>query len=364
MAFTVKQIAEALNAVAVGDLGLRLSGPAQPELAGADSLALAMDPKFLPALAEGAARVAVVPENTDWQALGLAAAIFAPNPRYVLSGVNRIFEHPIEAPAGIHPTAIVSESAKIGENAAIGAFVTIEAGVVIGKNARILSHSSVATGAQIGDDCLLYQGVRIGARVVIGDRFLAQPNAVIGGDGFSFVNPDPGAVEAARAGRQPSADQIQTLGFARINSLGSVRIADDVEVGGGTVIDRGTIVDTVIGTGSKLDNLVQIGHNVQVGAHCLICAQVGIAGSAVISDRVVLAGQVGVADHVTVGSNVVAAGKSGISSNVPPNRFVMGNPAIKAELNVESYKAYRRLPRLVAKVENLQKQVSKLLGKD
>ncbi len=358
--FTVQQIAEALGAKAEGDLSLCLKGPAQPERAGHDDLALAMDPKFIPDLASGAARVAVLPIGTDWRALGLRAAIFAPHPRYALSGVNALFEKPVLTPDGIHPGAVISAQAEIGENPSIGPFVVIGAGVRIGANARILSHVSIAENARIGADCLLHQGVRIGARVHIGARFIAQPNAVIGADGFSHVNPDPGAVEAARAGRQPTKDQPQKQGFTRINSLGSVRIGDDVELGACAVIDRGTISDTTIGNGTKIDNLVQLGHNVQVGSNCLICAQAGSGGSAVISDRVVLAGQVGVADHVTVGENVVAAGKSGISSNVPPNRFIMGNPAIKAEANVESYKAYRRLPKLMAKVEALQKQVAKL----
>ncbi len=362
MAYTVKDIAASLGAKAVGDVSILLSGPAQPEMATAEQLALAMDPKFLDNLAAGRARVAVLPEGADWQALGLEAAIFAPHPRYVLSGVNRMFAHPVVAPKGIHPTAIVDDSAEIGAGASVGAFVTIGAGTRIGANARILSHVSVAENATIGADCLLYNGVRIGARVTIGDRFIAQPNAVVGGDGFSFVSPEPGAVEAARAGQQPEAGAEPKHGFARTNSLGAVTIGDDVELGAGSTIDRGTIVDTTVGDGTKIDNLVMLGHNVRVGAHCLLCAQVGIGGSSVVADRVILGGQVGVADHVNIGTNVVAAGKAGISSNVPPNRFIMGNPAIKAEANVESYKAYRRLPRLVAKVEALQKQVSKLLG--
>lgn len=364
MAFTVNEIAISLAARAEGDLSIQLCGPAQPDSAAADSLALAMDPKFLEGLIESKARVAIVPEGTDWQALGLDAAIFVPHPRYALSGVNNLFVKPVFAPKGIHPSAVIAETAKIGANASIGAFVVIEPGVKIGENARILPHVSVAENASIGADCLLNHGVRICERVVIGDRFIAQPNAVIGADGFSYVNPEPGAVDAARAGQQPAPDAIQKHGYTRINSFGAVTIADDVEVGAGATIDRGTITDTCIGAGTKLDNQVHVGHNVQVGAHCLLCGQVGIGGSSVISDRVILAGQVGVADHVTIGTNVVAAGKSGISSNVPPNRFIMGNPAIKAEANVESYKAYRRLPKLVAKVDALQKQVSKLLGKD
>jgi len=364
MAFTVKQIAESLGALAAGDLSLRLSGPAQPEQAEAGQLALAMDPKFIDKLAEGAALAAMLPLGTDWQSLGLKAAIFAPHPRYVLSGVNKLFEKQVFAPLGVHPSAVVSPDAVLGEGASVGAFVVIESGVKIGRNARILSHVSIAQDAQIGEDCLLSQGVRIGARVRIGHRFIAQPNSVVGGDGFSFVSPEAGAVEAARAGQQPAPDATQKHGFARTNSLGAVCIGNDVELGAGSTIDRGTIVDTVVGDGTKIDNLVMLGHNVQVGAHCLLCAQVGVGGSSVVADRVILGGQVGVADHVHIGTNVVAAGKAGISSNVPPNRFIMGNPAIKAEANVESYKAYRRLPKLVAKVESLQKQVSKLLGND
>jgi len=364
MAFTVNEIAKSLTASAEGDLSIQLRGPAQPEMATSDSLALAMDPKFVGTLSKGKARVAILPEGTDWQSLGLEAAIFAPHPRYVLSGVNQLFAHAIDAPIGVHPSAFVDPSAEIGANASVGAFVFIGAKAKIGKNARILSHVSVAKNASIGADCLLFNGVRIGARVKIGDRFIAQPNAVVGGDGFSFVSPEPGAVDAARAGQQPVAGAIQKHGFARTNSLGAVTIGDDVELGAGSTIDRGTIVDTTVGNGTKIDNLVMLGHNVQVGAHCLLCAQVGVGGSSVVADRVILGGQVGVADHVNIGTNVVAAGKAGISSNVPPNRFIMGNPAIKAEANVESYKAYRRLPKLVAKVDVLQKQVSKLLGKD
>jgi len=364
MAFTVKEIAHSLGAQAAGDLSLPLSGPAQPEHASASSLALAMDPKFIRQLAKGAAIAAILPIGTDWQALGLKAAIFAPHPRYVLSGVNKLFEKPVYAPLGVHKSAVVAPGVEIGEGASIGAFVVIEPGVKIGRNARILSHASIAQDAQIGDDCLLSQGVRIGARVRIGHRFIAQPNAVVGGDGFSFVSPEAGAVEAARAGQQPAPGTTQKHGFARTNSLGAVTIGNDVELGAGSTIDRGTIVDTTVGDGTKIDNLVMLGHNVQVGAHCLLCAQVGVGGSSVVADRVILGGQVGVADHVHIGTNVVAAGKAGISSNVPPNRFIMGNPAIKAEANVESYKAYRRLPKLAAKVDTLQKQVSKLLGND
>lgn len=356
--FTIQDIAEALGAEAFGDLSLEIHSVQAPAKAAPDQLALAMDPSYAEALDQGNAQAAVVWPDADWKAMGLKAAIIAPRSRYILSGVTHLFEKKPEIEAGIHPTAIIAEDAEIGENASIGAFVIIGKGVKIGANARILSHSTLSEGAVIGTDALLYSGVRIGARVQIGDGFICQANTVIGVDGFSYVTPKPGAVEEAKKTGQITA-ATRTDGFARINSLGTVVIGDNVEMGANCAIDRGTIENTTIGNGTKLDNLVHIGHNVTVGSTCLICGQVGIAGSSVIGDRVVLGGQVGVADHLNIGSDVIAAGKSGISSNVPSGRVMMGSPAMRMDLNVEAYKALRRLPRLVAKVAKLEKVVSK-----
>ncbi len=356
--FTIDAIAAALGAEAVGDLSLVIDHVQEPQLAGPDALALAMDESYAEALQAGGAEAAVLWAGADWQGLGLKAAIFAPRSRYVLSGVSYVFERKPEIAAGIHPSAVIDPTAVIGENPAIGPFVVIGARAQIGANARILSHSSVAEDAVIGNDALLYQGVRIGARVQIGDGFIAQAGVVVGVDGFSYVTPKPGAVEEARAtGKITQASQ--TSGFARINSLGSVVVGDSVEMGANTTIDRGTIANTLIGDGTKLDNLVHVGHNVTVGKHCLLCGQVGIAGSSIIGDRVVLGGQVGVADHLRIGSDVIAAGKSGISSHVPSGRVMMGSPAMRMDLNVEAYKALRRLPRLVARVAALEKTISK-----
>ena len=144
----------------------------------------------------------------------------------------------------------------------------------------------------------------------------------------------------------------------RINSLGAVRIGDDVEVGANCCIDRGTVADTTIGDGTKIDNLVQLGHNVKVGETCLICGQVAVGGSTVIGDRVVLGGKAAVADHLTIGANAVITGNSGVASNVPANRIMMGYPAVRMDQNVEMYKALRRLPRLIARLEAAQKPVS------
>lgn len=356
--FTVQQVAEAIGADYVGNGACNVTRLAEPSSAGPNDLALAMEPTYEVALRGSQARAAIVWPDADWQGMGLEAAIFAPRSRYTLSGVTTVFDTPIEIEAGSHPTALIDPTAQIGTGASIGPFVVIGARVVVGDNARIASHCSIAEDTVIGDDLLLYSGVRIGARIQIGNGFICQPNTVIGADGFSYVTPKPGAIEEAKSSGAIS-KMGQTQGFARINSLGGVVLGDRVEMGANCSIDRGTIANTTIGSGTKLDNQVQIGHNVTVGENCLLCGQVGVAGSTKIGDRVVLGGQVGVADHLTVASDVIAAGKSGISSNVPPGQVIMGNPAIRMDLNVESYKAYRRLPRLVAKVAGLEKIISK-----
>jgi UDP-3-O-[3-hydroxymyristoyl] glucosamine N-acyltransferase len=356
---TIAALAQALDAEAAGDAELVVTGAAEPATAGAGEIALAMQPTFAADLSKGAARAAILWPGADWQGLGLAAAILVRRPRYALAGVTRVFDRPLGLEPGIHPTAVIDQVAAIAQGVAIGAFTVIGAGARIGPGARILSHVSIDAGAVLGRDALLHAGVRIGARVTIGDRFIAQPGAVIGADGFSFVTPQPGLVEEARAtgvieSREQAAPETTHV---RINSLGAVRIGDDVEIGANSCIDRGTIADTTIGSGTKIDNLVQIGHNVRIGETCLICGQSGVAGSTVIGDRVVIGGAASVADHLRIGSNVVITGKSGVASHVPDNRIMAGYPAVRMDQHVEIYKLLRRLPRLAARLDSAQKPV-------
>ncbi len=358
MTYTVEEIAAALSAKAEGAVSHQISGPAEPQDAREDQLALAMNEKFAEAISQGSAKAAILWEGADWRALGLEAAIFVPRPRYALANLTSLFEKKPHAPATIHPTAHIDDDVIIGANAAIGPFVYIARGARIGANARILSHVSISENAIIGENVLLHNGVRIGARVEIGDDFIAQANANIGPDGFSFVTPQPGAIEEARQMTQVSIHD-NPAEFSRINSLGTVIVGDRVEVGANSTIDRGTIANTKIENGTKIDNLVQIGHNCHIGKNCLLCGQVGLAGSVTLGDGVILAGKVGVADHVNIGHNVVVGVASTVVSNVPSNRTMMGTPAVKMESNLDIYKALRRLPRLALKVEALQKQVSK-----
>ena len=353
---SIAELARALGAEAVGRTELVVVGAAEPGAAAPDQIALAMQPAFADALSRGKARAAILWPGADWQALGLEAAILAPRARYVLAGIGRVFERAPEIAPGIHPSAVIDPGAEIGPGAAIGPFVAIGARARIGPGARIFSHVSIAEDAVIGRDALILNHVHIGARVRIGDRFIAQPGAVVGADGFSFVTPTPGIVEEARAtGAVTAAEQEE---YVRINSLGSVVIGDDVEIGACSCIDRGTIADTSVGDGTKIDNHVQIGHNVRIGRTCLLCGQSGVAGSTVIGDRVVLGGKAGIADHLRIGSNVVITGNSGVNSHVSDNKIMMGFPAVRIDQNVEMYKALRRLPRTLARLEAAQKAVS------
>ncbi len=357
---TVEALAKALAASFEGDGSVVVSRPVHPGDAGAEgTIAVATSPEFVAQL-EGA-HVALLAEGADWRAYGLKAAIFVGRPRYALSGVTTVFTPEISLESGVHPTAFVDPAATLGEGAAIGPFVYIGAGASVGAKARILSHVSVGADAVVGDDALIHAGVRIAERVTIGDRAIIHQNAVIGADGFSFVTPQMGAVEAAKAGAG-SHSGTQNTSLARIHSLGAVTLGDDVEIGAGTTIDRGTLTDTRVGDGTKLDNQVQIGHNVQIGRTCMLCAQVGVAGSAVIGDRVVLGGKVGVADHIKIGSDVLVGAASAVATNIAPRNIMMGVPAVKRDEALRGIMAQRRLPRLFDTVDALKKRLSALDG--
>ncbi len=354
---TVADLAAALGAAFEGDGSIRVTGLVHPSMAGPDRLVMASSPDFLKKIEPGSARAALVAQGADWRAAGLEAAIMAPRPRYAMAHATRAFAVSDALEPGIHPSAVVGPGAEIGEDVRIGPFVHIAAGASIGAGSRLHSHVSVGEDAVLGEGALIHAGVRIASRVSIGVRAIIHQNAVIGADGFSFVTPDLGAVEAAKAGGG-SESATQNLALERIYSLAAVTMGDDVEIGAGTTIDRGTLQDTRIGSGTKIDNQVQIGHNVSIGNTCMLCAQVGIAGSVQIGDRVVLGGKAGVADHLKIGSDVLVAAASAVAGNVKGRSIVMGVPAMPRDEAVRSVMAIRRLPRLMDTVEALKKRLS------
>jgi UDP-3-O-[3-hydroxymyristoyl] glucosamine N-acyltransferase len=358
MTHSVLQIAKAVGAEAEGDTDIEVSGVAEPASAKRGEMALAMDPRYAESIAEGSAEVAMLWQGADWRALGLKAAILPNRPRYALSGLTRMLDKGQGFAPGIHPTAVIDPDAVLGDDVSVGPLAVISAGARIGAGSVIGPLCFVGVDAQIGEGSFLREHVSIGARVTIGPRFIAQSGVRLGGDGFSFVTAELSTVEKAR----------QTLGdqgdaapqpWTRIHSLGAVSIGADVEMGMGSTIDNGTIRDTQVGDGTKIDNLVHIGHNAVVGRNCLLCGQAGVGGSTRVGDNVVLGGQVGLADNITIGDRVIAGGGTIVLSNVPEGRTMLGYPATQMSKQTEIYKALRRLPKLLRDVAALQKTVSK-----
>jgi len=362
---TIGEIAAALGLAVWGDGELRVTGAAAPGQAGPEALAIASAPAYAQALGQGRARAALMWAGADPAAHGLAAAILADRPRHALAGITARFDPGPDLGAdlganlggGVHPTAVVDPSARIGPGARIGPLAVIGPGARVGPRARIAAQAVIGAGATLGADALLHARVVFGARCHAGDRFVAQPGAVVGGDGFSFVTPEPAAAETVRATLGDAQGRRQQA-YARIHALAAVRIGDDVELGANACIDRGTLSDTVVGDGTKIDNLVQIGHNVTLGRDCLLCGQVGIAGSTRLGDRVVLGGQAGVTDHLSIGDDVIAGAGTLLRTNQPSGRVMLGNPAMPMALSVESYKGLRRLPRLFRDVAALRTHLS------
>ncbi|WP_415920611.1 UDP-3-O-(3-hydroxymyristoyl)glucosamine N-acyltransferase [Tateyamaria sp. SN6-1] len=363
MRYTIAQIAEALEADAVGDTGFVVTGLAEPGQASADDLALASNAKYAGALADGAAQAGFLWDGADWQALGLRAAILPKRPRFAMSRLTAMADPGQGFGAGIHPSATVDPSAVLGDNVTVAPGAVIGPEAVIGAGSVIGPLSFVGWRARLGDNAYLREHVSIGANVRIGANFIAQPGARIGGDGFSFVTPEKSGVEAVR---ESLGDQGDTKGqpWARIASLGAVVIGDDVEVGSNTVIDNGTIRPTSIGDRTKIDNLVHIGHNCVIGQDNLLCGCVGIAGSTTIGNFVVMAGQVGVSDNLTIGNNVVLTAATKVLSSVRDGKVMMGYPATEMKTNLDSYRNIRRIGRLMRDVTDLKKAVFKTDASD
>jgi UDP-3-O-[3-hydroxymyristoyl] glucosamine N-acyltransferase len=318
MGLTIGQIATALGAAPLGDVSVVVNGVAEPASAGPDDLAIALSPKFAAGLAQGRARAALIWDGADWQAMGLKAAIVVTRSRLALAHLTQLMDLPEDASTGVHPTALVNPTAMLGADVSVGPFSVTQIG----------AHVTIGAGVIVGAGGLIHDGVRLRPRVKIGARVILQPNAVIGADGFSFTTRDTAPEETIRKtlGKVPLTAPVDATRH-RIHSLGGVSIGDDVEVGANSTIDAGTIRPTQIGDRTKIDNLVQVGHNVVIGADCLLCGHVGIAGSARIGDRVVLAGKVGVGDNLKIGNDVVVTAASVVLSDVASGQVMVGTPA-------------------------------------
>jgi UDP-3-O-[3-hydroxymyristoyl] glucosamine N-acyltransferase len=350
MPMILRDIAAALSAPVEGDGNIEIAGIADPAHASGSDLALAMTRESVPALAHTKARAVVVALNVAASVDRFDAVIKVERPRQALAMLTRLFERPVHRGSGIHPSAVIAPDAQVDDGASIGPLSVIGPRTRIGAGTAILAHVTVGADAVIGRDCLIHPGARIGDRVVIGDRVILQHNVSLGADGFSYAAPAPGERSAG--------DEMSTL--ARINSLGTVILGDDVEVGANSAIDRATLAATRIGRNTKIDNLVQIGHNAEIGENCLICGMTGISGSVLIGDRVVLAGGVGVADHVTIQSDAMIAAGSGVVSDVPAKGEMFGYPAVPRKRAFEQIKYLARARALFTEFGELKKRIAAL----
>ncbi len=247
--------------------------------------------------------------------------------------------HPVSRPpAEIHPTAVIGANVQLGEGVSIGAYVVIEAGARIGNRVIIHPHCVIYPEATIGDDTILHSHVVIREQVNLGNQVIIQNGVVVGGDGYGFVTLPNGT-------------------HYKIPQVGTVVIEDQVEIQANSTIDRATLGETRIKTGTKVDNLVQVAHNCTVGQHSLLCGQVGLAGSTHVGNHVVLAGQVGAAGHLSIGDGTMAGAKTGINNNLPPGSRVSGYPAMDHKVWLKMVAELKQLPQLMRRFRQLERQI-------
>ena len=337
--FTLGELAEALQARLDGDPGRVVTGVAPLESAGPDEISFLTDARYHDAARSsraGAFLVAADVAGLPGPTLRCAA------PQQALIDLVRLFHPAVAVPPGVDRTAVVAADVRIDPTASVGALCVVEKGAVVGPGVRLHALVYVGPGVEIGEGTTVYPHVTLREGVRLGRRVVVHPGAVLGADGFGFAF--DGAVHR------------------KVPQVGGVLIEDDVEIGANTTIDRATFGDTVVRRGTKIDNLVQIGHNVEVGEHSLLVAQAGVSGSSRLGRGVVLAGQVGVADHVTLGDGVVAGAQAGIPSSLEAGARVLGTPARPIGQARRIMVAEARLPELLQRVRALEQRLERLAG--
>ena len=289
--------------------------------------------KYLAALKSCRATAALVP--LDFAEEIPPVAIRVENPSLSFSKlVEKFAPAPVTFPPGVHPSAVIGREVTIGEGASVQPFVVIEDGVEIGAGSVIGAHGYIGHGAKVGTNCLLHPRVTVGARCLVGNRVILHSGVVLGSDGFGF--------------------EFSGGKHVKIPQIGIVQLDDDVEIGANTTLDRARFGRTWIGEGTKIDNLVQIAHNVVIGKHSLVIALTGIAGSVKIGNYVTIAGQVGIVGHIEIGDQVIVAAKSGISKNIAAKEVVWGSPSLPIREAKEQLAYMRRLPKLFERVKTLE----------
>ena len=331
-------ISERLGCRLTGEGDLEITGVAGIEDARPGELTFLSNPRYAPSLKQTRASAIIVGSEIKGMA---AAQLISENPYLDFARALEMFYQPPRPAAGIHPKAEISPSAKIGKNASIGAYAVIGGDTVIGDNAVIRSHAVIYEGVRIGNDFLAHSHAVVREFCEIGDRVILQNGAVIGSDGYGFAKQQDGA-------------------HYKIVQAGKVVIEDDVEIQAHTCIDRAAVGETRIKRGSKIDNLVQIGHAVQIGENAIICSQTGIAGSTSLGDNCIVAGQVGIINHLHIGNGVLITAQTGVGMDIPDGKKISGSPALDNTRWLRCTAVYNRLPELDKDVRRLKSRVESL----
>jgi len=346
MQFTASQIALMIQGKVEGDASIAISSFGKIEEAVEGQLAFLSNPKYEEWLYQTAASVIIVNEFQELKQAIKATLIRVPDAytafAILLSKYQEIVTQQL---LGIQEPSYISKSAKLSEGIFVAAFCHIGENVVIGKNVKLYSGVVIGNGTTIGDGTILHAGVKIYHDCIIGNRVIIQSGAVIGGDGFGFA---------------PTADG----SYYKIPQIGNVIIEDDVEIGANTTIDRATMGSTIIRKGTKLDNLIQIAHNVEVGSNTVIAAQAGISGSTKVGNGVMIGGQVGTAGHIVIADGSKIAGQAGVTKSIKvPNRTHNGTPAFDFSSSLRIQALTRNLPEMEKRVKELEKLVEQLISK-
>ena len=330
------ELATRLGAELRGDAELEVTGVKGIEEAGPTEITFVANPRYA-GLARKTLAAAVLVEP-EFQEIS-AATLRITNPYLAFSRALGLFYQPPAYSPDIHPTAVIDPSAEIGEGAHIGAYVVVGPGVRIGPHATLLPHVVLYTGVRAGSHLFAHAHAVVREDCVLGDHVTLENGAIVGADGFGFAKNEAGQWE-------------------KIPQSGPVRLGNRVDVQANACIDRATVGATEIGDGTKVDNLVQVGHGSRVGENTLLCAQTGLAGSSVVGNNVILAGQTGIAGHCAVGDGVILTAQSAVSHDVPPGKTISGSPGFDNRVWLRAVAVFQRLPELLKRLDRLEKKVA------
>lgn len=336
MKFTASQIAEILNGTVEGNPEAAVSKLAKIEEGTPESLSFLSNPKYTSFIYSTQASITIVNDDFVVEKPITTTLIRVADARKAFSKLLEYYDMVKKNKSGIENPSFIAESASYGENIYVGAFTYIGNGVKIGNNVKIYPNSYVGDNAVIGDDVVVFAGAKVHSDCVVGDRCVIHSGAIVGSDGFGFVPNEKGI-------------------YNKVPQIGNVILEEDVDVGANTTIDRATLGSTIIRRGVKLDNQIQIAHNVEVGEHTAIASQAGIAGSTKIGKHCLIGGQVGIVGHVVIGDNVRIQAQSGVGRNIADNDVIQGSPAFGYSDWNKSYVHFKNLPKIVKQINKLEK---------